>query len=145
MANTKNGVPTEAASSTPAGDPSADALAANAQSAATSTGAETATGSGPVTEGGPAAAAVAANGERISAPEEIQGEVWTEAPAVTVTPEQSEEQAKAAKIAAEDEALRIANPDRVVYRAPVEGIGGQSFEVGQIESEADADDAETEK
>lgn len=69
------------------------------------------------------------------APKEKEGVLWTGAPAVSVAPEESDSVKAAQKAAREEEALRLANPNKVVYRAPSEDIGGQSFDVGFVADE----------
>lgn len=62
--------------------------------------------------------------------------VWTE-PVRAESEEQDEAFAKAREVFEKDEAARLKNPEKVIEREAVEGVGGQDFYVGAGE-EADS-------
>lgn len=65
---------------------------------------------------------------------EAGGKVWTVDPGEVASDERDEAKEAALAAAREDEAFRLANPNRVVYRSadPEGRIGGQSMRVGQV-------------
>lgn len=119
MANTKSGVPTPATTTPTAVE--------GAGSESVTPTAESVTPSAPTVEPAP------------SAEPERTG-VWVESAVEEETAEVSEARQKAAEIAAEDATLRAENPDMVVKRSPVDGIGGQGFDYGKVEAAESEDE-----
>ena len=118
-------------------------------STSTTSGASTTNG-GSAKSGNAAAAAVAAPADTsvapsqtdvtaADAPEQEEGKLWTEPVTQPVSDTQNEDVLAAEQANREDEALRIANPSQVVYRAPdPDGkIGGQSMTVGDVPTTKD--------